>query len=152
MLARTTPPTPRLPRIQSAAWLAAGMLIVMLVAQLFTYESFASVLSVVLPFNDSVLVTIASAKVVVLELLALPFLLNMRLSRLMRFVSAACAIVISVFWFFIVLTNAHVSNSALFGDTLKLPGGAVAAIWAAILLGALIYVCMWSMREAQPRS
>lgn len=152
MSVKATFPTPRPARVQYVAWAAAFMLVVMAVTQLFSFEDYPTVLSAVLPINDQSLIFIASAKIVIVEVFALPFLLGMRLSKLMRAISALLGVAISLFWFFITLTNAHTSNSGLLGDTVSLPGGIVAVLWSSLLLGSIGYVLYWTVRERQSTS
>lgn len=134
-------------RVQYAAWLATGMLVLMLLAQLFSFENFVSILALVLAYNDQQLVAISTALVTAAELFALPYLLGMKLSSLMRVLSAALGGAVVLFWLFTSLTNAHAENSALFGDTLALPGGIVAVLWSLVLIGAYVYVVIHERRR-----
>lgn len=126
--------------------LAAAMVVAMLLAQLFGYEDFPTVLSALLPINDLALTTALGAGVVLAELLALPYLLGMYIGKLMRVFSAVLAGVISVFWLLLSLTNAHAINSGLFSTTLELPGGAVAGIWGMLLSGLYFLVVLADSR------
>lgn len=142
-------PTPRSPLVQYAAWLAAAMTTAMLLAQLFSFENFASVLNLVLSYNDQPLIQVSAAAIVVVELLALPYLLGMKLSLLMRIVSAVFGGITVAFWLLTSLTNAHTENSALFGDTFTLPGGLLAVMWSLILAGAYAYVIAHERRRSR---
>ena len=146
MKIRLTHGAPRSLRIQAVALVAAGMLVVMLVAQLFGYEDFAATLSGVLPINDLPLVKVLGGVLVLAELLALPYLLSMYISPLMRICSALLAVVVGSFWLFVALTNAHASNIGFFSTALKLPGGIVAAVWALMLFGAVFAVILHDSR------
>jgi len=130
----------RNPRTKAAAWVCAGMLTVMLVAQLFSYEDFPSVLNIVLPINEQPLIHLTAALAVIAELLALPYLLGMYLSKLTRGVSGLFAVLAASFWLIVSLTNAHAANSGLFSTTFELPGGLLAAIWTFVLFGTLATV------------
>ena len=116
------------------------MLVLMLLAQLFSFENLASVLTLVLSYNDQSLIKITTALLVTAELFALPYLLGMKLSKLMRIFSAFLGGCVLLFWLLVTLTNAHAANSAIFGDTLTLPGGIVAVAWSILLAGAYVYV------------
>ena len=90
----------RTKRTQAIALVVAALLTIMLVAQLFSYEDFAVTLSALMPYNDNSLLTITAAAVVIAELLALPYLLGMYISTLMRVMSATLAAAVGVFWMF----------------------------------------------------
>src|SRR4051812_47682117 len=108
----------RNPRTRMVAWTCAGLLIVMLVSQLFSYEDFPSTLDILLPINDQPLIHMTAALIVFAELLALPYLLGMYISRLMRVLSVMFAVCAAAFWLIVSLTNAHAANSGLFSTTL----------------------------------
>jgi hypothetical protein len=124
-------------RTWASALVAAVMITVMLLAQLFEYEDFIVILGALLPVNDAASVKVIAALIIVTELLALPFLLNMYLSKLMRVLSAVMAMGVATFWLFTALTNAHANNSGMFSTTIELQGGLVAAMWALILFGTV---------------
>lgn len=136
----------RNPKIMALSFIAAGMMTFMLVAQLFGYEDFAIILSGVLPTNDTRELAIASGMIVMIELVALPYLLRMYISTLMRVLSAVCAFMVSGFWLLTMLTNAHAANSGMFASTLELPGGILAALWAATLFGLICVVTFTDSR------
>ena len=128
------------------SWIVAGMLLVMLLSQLYGYEAFAALLFDIVPFHDSTQTIIFAAFIVTLELLALPYLLEMRLSKLMRFCSAVSGLLVGLFWLFMSLTSAHAANSALFSDTIEVPGGIIAAVWSLILVSCMISVLYLNSR------
>ncbi len=127
-------------RTRAVALGVAAMIIIMLLTQLYGYEDFAATLSAVMPFNDAALLSITAAVIVVAELLTLPYLLGMYLSKLMRILSGCFAAGVSVFWLFTSLTNSHANNSALFSTTLELAGGIFAAAWALLLFSGIAIV------------
>ena len=122
------------------ALIGAAMIVLMLVAQLFGYEDFSIVLSDITAINDARSLSIISAAIVIAELLALPYLLAMYMSRLMRVVSALLAFGVSGFWLLSSLTNSHSENSALFSSTADLAGGLLAALWAFTLFACICRV------------
>lgn len=122
------------------ALVATAMLVAMLVAQLFGYEDLPAILSNLTVSNDSRLFTVMAAVVVLAELLALPYLLGMYISKLLRVVSAAVGFGIASFWLLLSLTNAHVENSGLFSTTLELPGGIVSTLWTFVLFSCICRV------------
>ena len=118
----------------------ASLLVIMLLLQLFGYESLSSLLLVLLPFNDHKLTELLTAALVLAELLAVPYLLAMPLSPAMRVVCAACGAIVTLFWVFTQLTSAHAGNSALFSDTVALPGGLLAFLFSLIMAVGFGYV------------
>lgn len=131
---------PRTKHIAALSYIVAAMVTIMLLAQLYAYEDFASILAAVVSTNDSRAHQAIAAVIVVSELVALPYLLRMYLSRLMRVVSAIAALGVSGFWLITALTNAHAQNIGLFADAVSLPGGLLAALWCLMLIGTVIAV------------
>lgn len=130
----------RTKKTQAIALAVAGLFIVMLLAQLFSYEDFAITLGGLMPFSNSSLLSITAAMVVLTELLALPYLLGMYLSPLMRIVSGSLGAGISVFWMFTSFTNSHAGNSGLFSTTIELPGGILATAWSLLLFVGMVLI------------
>ena len=125
----------------------AVLLLLMLLTQLFGYEGFSSLLAVLLPFNDQPLTDLLTAKLVVVELLALPYLLAMPLSRLMRGLSLLCGAAAITFWLFTSLTSAHAGNAALFSDTVSISGGLLPFLWCLVLAIGFGYVVSADLRS-----
>ena len=132
-----------------AALIAAGILTVMLVCQLYGYENFASVLMVSLPVMDDAQIQIAAAAIVLVELVALPFLLGMYVSPLMRIVSMTCAVLTSLVWLFTALTSSHASNTGLLSDTLTVPGGLLAFVVSIVIFCSISYVLVQDIRHVK---
>lgn len=135
---------------QLFAWIAAGMFVLMLLTQLYQYENFASVLSVILPFNNQIFISLTAAVIVISELASLPYLLAMKLSKLAYVLAGAIAMFISTVWLLINLTNAHAANAGIFGDTLALPGGVMAFLWSAVLVGVTLFVIISDAKTTRP--
>ena len=127
-------------RTRMLALILAGFITIMLVTQLFGYEDFASVLGALMPYNDSSLLKLTAAAVVIAELLALPYLLGMYLSQLMRIVSGFFAATVTVFWLFTSLTSSHASNSGLFSTTLEIPGGIFVTLLSLVVFSCVVLV------------
>lgn len=139
----TITPTYGAPRNRTTITIAvvtAAMFTLMLVSQLFGYEDLASELSSIMAINDIRLLQVVAGVVVLLELLALPYLLGMYLSQLLRFLSAAAGFGVAGFWLLMSLTNAHIENSGIFASTIELPGGVLAALWSFLLFGLICRV------------
>ncbi len=138
-------PTRRI-RTKIVARVCAFIFLTMLLAQLYKYEDFASVLSIVLPVNNQQLSVILAGAIAFAELLAFPYLLGMYVSKLMRALSGLFATLAAVFWLLTTLTNAHASNSAILSTALSLPGGIVSLLWAVLLATTLTYVIVQDSR------
>src|SRR5688500_3072985 len=83
----TPPPRPKTKNVMGVSYLAAGFVAVMAVTQLFTFENFPALITGLWLPGGEVAAKILAAVIVSLEVLALPFLLSMRLSQLFRMVS-----------------------------------------------------------------
>ena len=127
-------------RTKLIARFCAGMLLIMLLAQLYKYDDFASVLSIILPVNNQQTSTILAACIVFAELFSFPYLLGMYVSKLMRVVSAIFATSVISFWLISALTNAHASNSALLSTAVSLQGGVISLLWVVAMASSLVFV------------
>ena len=116
--------------------IASGYLVVLLLAQLFAFEKFPSMLESIGLGDWSTVVAIVLA---LAQLLALPFLIGLKLpTRLVfaSFVSVFVALVLlSVLEVMALISDATI----LFGATLDLPGG----FWSICLLLALWVLYAW---------
>lgn len=135
------------PRLESSRWAAlllAGILIVMLVGQLFTFEKFPDVLQNLGFFSSDASASVASALIVVFELAALPFLLRMRLSILARICSMVAGWTILAYWLVVAIClNVTVNlsdNSSVLGGTISIPVGA----WMITFFMALTVLHGWA--------
>jgi hypothetical protein len=95
----TTPaPIPRSKDVKTVATFYGVLVTVMLVAQLFTFEKFLQLLiDYDLPGGE-VIAYLTAALIVVVELLALPFLLRMSLSPAFRWVSMVAGWLVALVW------------------------------------------------------
>ena len=126
--AQTTPP--RQAKTNYARYVAlvyAGMLVGMAVAQLFEYEDFVPLLqSFGLAGGESAAMVCAGV-IVIAEVFALPFLLRMYVSPLMRVLSMVLGWLVAAIWTYIlvVLTfsvNA-VTDTGMLGTAVTVPSG-----------------------------
>ena len=91
-------PQPRTKNSATVALLLAGILVIMAVGQLFSFEKFIPLIeSYWLPGGHGTAVVVASL-LVTAEVFALPFLLRMRLSTLMRIVSMVAGWLVVAGW------------------------------------------------------
>ena len=122
---------------RAARLLLAGYIIILLLLQLFSFDVFPAMLAGI--GLDGVWSYIAAIALVVVELLALPFLLQMKLSKKFLNVSmisgGVALLVLSILevWAFTA------GQSVLFGATFDLPGGS----WSILLLLALWLLFAW---------
>ena len=101
-----SPTSPLSPSTFYIKWVFTILLIVLACAQLILYEKFVPFI-----YNLHLFVNVASSEVfaafiVVCEVMALPFLLRMSLSKLLRFVSGGCLFLLGVGWFILGLLGA----------------------------------------------
>ena len=134
---KTTSPRKRqLSTPDGARLLLSGYLLVFLLCQLFTFEKFPTLLESI---GLGVMATVAAIILVVLQLLATPSLIGLRVPTRVKKASA-----VSVFGAMLVLTGLEIAaftveRTVLFGATLDLPGGA----WSLCLLAALWALLLW---------
>lgn len=143
----TPAPKPKTSRIRTVSLLLAAILVVMVVAQLFTYEEFANVIKGMwLPLPQWS--PVRAAILVTLEVIALPFLLAMRLSPAMRVVSMVAGWLVAILWLgislWINLNGAIVANSGFLGATIDLPVGWWNVLFC-VSLGVLAGWASWGM-------
>lgn len=130
-------PSPRSEMYKIVAWIYAGVLVLMAVGQLFSFEKFIPLLSDYwLPGGIGTATLIASL-VVVSEVFALPFLLRMPVSVLMRSLSLACSLIAAGLWVFLglvaVVGDTVMTNSGMLGLKVVIPPGSVQLIIAVAL-------------------
>ena len=130
--------------IWAATLYLAFFFVIAAVSQLFAFETFGDIIATYgLPMDD-VFNKVAAALIVTLEVFAIPFLLMMRLSLLMRIVSMVSGWVVLVFWLAVGVWQSTVSfyipNAGLFGAKISLPQGWWLVFYMAALITLLIYV------------
>lgn len=133
----------------------AGLLVVMIVAQLYSFEHFLLIMrDFALPGGVPASYFLA-AFIVAAELLALPFLLRMQLSIAMRWLSMVLGWLVAATWLgiivFLMATESTVTNSGLMGDVVAIAPGVVSVIWALALV-VLASISAWGMWPARPKN
>ncbi len=140
----TPPPTPRTKHIRTISLAFASVLVVMAVAQLFTFEKFPDVISGWWLPGGEVGAQLFAGLLVTFEVIALPFLLSMRLSLAMRILSMVAGWVVVATWLVIVLwqnmTMNVIANSGLLGATVPLSVG----WWSVLCFMGLGIVALWA--------
>jgi hypothetical protein len=137
-------PEPRAELARIAAWVYDAFLTIKAIGQLFAFEKF-------LPLMDSYWLpgghgtgTLVAGLLAMAEVLAVPFLLRMPLSRLMRYFSMGCSVFVPVVW--ILLTSYALakhyalSNGGMFGTAVKVPLGLQLVVAIVLLVLALFVI------------
>lgn len=127
-----------------AAYLYAGLLTVFLLGQLFQFDQFMDLFGNIGFFGSEPFSKIAAAFLIVFELLAIPFLLGMRLSKAFRVLSMVLGWLAAFSWLAIsLLLNLmpnSITNLGLLGTRIELfPGW-----WAVSFCSALVMLAAWS--------
>ncbi len=121
----------------------ACLTIIMLVAQLFTFEDTAPLIESFGLGGGEPFAKVLAGCIVIAELLALPFLLRMRLSPLMRMVSMVSGWVAALWWVYIALfslaAGTSIANVGFFGVVVNIPSGILAVVLATIVASATIW-------------
>jgi hypothetical protein len=143
----TAAPIPKTRNAWLAGLMLAGFFVIMVVGQLFTFEDFPGVMMAMgLPAGET-LAALYAGIVVTLEVLALPFLLGLRLSVAMRVVSMVVGWLVVGVWLGISLLvnlNSAGGDSGLLGATVPLPAGWW-SVWFCLALGILAVWAAWGM-------
>lgn len=140
----TSAPKPKTKNVKKIAILYALILVVFAVSQLFTYESFISLVDSFWLPGGTPSARVVAAVIVIVEVLALPFLLGMRSSVAMRVLSMVCGWLVAFIWLmltlWIMLSVNAISNVGFFGDLVVLTPG----WWAVFFSAALCILSLWS--------
>lgn len=153
IFATATPaPGVRTSDTKKAALLYAGFIVVMLVAQLFTFEAFLVLAKDFnLPVGDTLSLAFP-AFVTVFELFALPFLLRMRVSPAFRWVSMVSGWLVAFAWLlvsvWVVSTYQPVGTIGFLGTI----GALIPGWWAVFVsfaFGILAAWASWGMWPSQ---
>lgn len=144
----TPAPVPKTKDVKRIATFYAAILVIMAVAQLFTFESFLQlVVSFDLPGGPQVAYYTA-ASLIVVEVFALPFLLRMPLSPAFRWVSLVCGWLVAVKWLIVTVWLAvqdnAVSTIGFLGTVVDMMPGWW-AIFISITFGILAGWASWGM-------
>lgn len=135
---------PKTSNVRLVSLSLAAVFVVLAVAQLFKFEDFPGVIAGFwLPGGETV-ARLVAALLVTCEVLALPFLLAMRLSPAMRILSMGLGWLVIAGWLFLALwancTTNVIGSMGIFGATLRIPVG----WWAAFFFVALAVLAGWA--------
>ncbi len=139
---------PRVREAQKVAYLYAAILVIFVLAQLYTFDDFLKLMdSFWLPGGEP-LTHLLAGIIVVSEVFALPFLLSMNLSRLMRVVSMGLSWLVPIIWiklsFWLVFAANAASNIGYLGTVVRLIPGWW-SIFFSLALGILAGWSSWGL-------
>jgi len=139
---------PKTDNVHTVALLFAVILLLMAVAQLFSFEKFVPLIETFgLPGGEAMAVLTAGV-IVVSEVFALPFLLRMRLSPLMRVVSMMCGWLTVASWLVLVIwanvAKPDIETVGFLGTSIDLLLGWWTVVYV-IALGILAAWASWGM-------
>lgn len=144
----SSPTTPKTPNIKPISILYASLLVVFIVAQLFTFEDFVTLIASFWLPGGMTLAYFLSAFIVVAEVFALPFLLSMRVSSAFRFVSMVFGWIVPALWIklglWLIFTDNAVSNIGFLGSLFQLTPGWWNVMFS-VALGILATWASWGM-------
>ncbi len=118
-------PKPKSELYAKIAWIYAALLVVMVVAQLFSFEKFIPLIGDYwLPGGQGTTALVAGL-IVTTEVFALPYLLRMPLSPLMRVCSIGCSFVVPLLWLWLslhaLLDSSVGTNGGILGVKVAIP-------------------------------
>jgi len=148
-------PKPKTEAAKQVSLFYAAFLTIMLVAQLFTFDTFIElIVSFSLPISTA-LIAALPAIIVATELFALPFLLRMRISAAFRWVSMACGWLVALLWtavtFYLAVSATQVETVGFFGTVIELIPGWW-AVFVSLLFASMAAWSSWGlMSEANTK-
>lgn len=129
---------------QKIAYIYAFVLVIFVICQLFTYDDFIRLIESFWLSGSLQLANFLGCLIVTSELFALPFLLRMDLSPLMRIISMVLGWIAPIIWLVLMLwinlTINAISNVGFFGSLVRLTPG----WWAVYLSFAMCILAVWS--------
>ena len=149
VFAQTTPsPIPKTKDVRRMATFYAAILVVMAVAQLFTFDDFLKLVTDFgFPGGQRAGYFLASFLVTV-EVFAIPFLLRMPLSPAFRWLSLLCGWLVAVIWakitIWLVIKDGIVGNVGFLGTAIQVVPG-IWAVFISIVFAILAAWATWGM-------
>ena len=149
LLRKTTPaPKPRTEESRQIAYAYAILLIVLVLCQLFTFDKFLTLLQGFAFPGGDVTAHLVGSLIVVSEVFALPFLLELNLSPLMRVVSMVFGWIVPLIWFklalWLIFSVTTVTNTGLLGTVVDIvPGWWM--VYISVALGMMAAWASWGL-------
>lgn len=152
MFASVTPaPVPKTKNVTTISIFLAAILVVMAVAQLFSFEEFLLWMASLTLFPNDSVASLVAALIVVSEVFALPFLLRLQTSPLMRVFSMGCGWLVAGTWLvltsWMVFFGEGVTNVGFLGDVVELTPG----WWAVFMSLSLAILSAWASWGMWPK-
>lgn len=148
----TPAPVPKTKDVRRIATFLAGVFVVMAVAQLFTFEEFLVLVEGFGFASGPGFAHLFTAVLIAAEVFAIPFLLRMRLSPLLRWVSVGMGWIAAALWVFVavwlVFHEGFVTNVGFIGAVAEMMPGWW-AIFMSIALAILVGWASWGMWPAK---
>lgn len=158
LLAQTSLPVkPKNQSIQIASLALAGILIVMVVSQLFAFEDFVPLIYHFGLFGGQPEAKILASFLVTAEVFALPFLLRMYVNPLMRVVSMVLGWFVAGLWFYMTIVatggGKMLNDSGFLGTAVTVPVGWWSVVFAMGLVALTAWVSwgLWPLRNKHQR-
>lgn len=108
---------------QVAGIVYAGVLTLLALAQLYTFEKFIEILPSAVSSEGGVALYLLAPLIVVLEIFSLPYLLRLTVSPAFRFVSRVFGWLVPIFWVGIgILSGVAIENTGILGDVIAVAG------------------------------
>lgn len=149
IFAKATPArTVRTSDTQRVIYAYVFVLVILILCQLFTYDGFLRLLESFWLPGGIPTAHILGSFIIVCELFALPFLLRMDLSHLMRIISMVLSWLVPAIWLFLALwinlTVNAISNVGFLGAVVQIVPGWW-AVYISIAMGLLAIWCSWGL-------
>lgn len=133
------------------AFVLAFLYLLVIVTQLFTYESFAGVVSGFVLIGGQAMVSTIAFCLPLLEAASLPYLISMKLPERYRNISKWAAIITPIVWFVIAVWQnvspaVDKTNTGIFGATIPTTVG----LWAILFTGLWIWA-IYLVKNELPR-
>lgn len=146
-----SPTTPLSPTVISFVWLLTAVVIVMATTQLITYEKFVPLIQDYQLLQDPAFGKVFAALIVLSEVMAVPFLLRMSISPLLRVVSAGSLMLMGGAWLVLgvwhMTATSAATSAGIFGSLLQHGLHAdITVIYGAILVLAGV-MAVWLLRR-----
>ncbi|HEX6462554.1 MAG TPA: S26 family signal peptidase [Candidatus Saccharimonadales bacterium] len=140
----TAPPQLAEPRLYWVPIVTGGLLVILVLAQLGTFEEFAIAVGSYGLFTGRG-AAIFAIIIAALEILALPALFRLTLSSAIRYISTGAILAAPILWFlllaFVFVTGLPVENAGLFGGLIVLP----VALYTVLLSSSILFMAIASL-------
>lgn len=145
-----SPVSPVSPTTFLLCWGIVGVLIVMASLQLIAYEKFVPIIQNYHLFDNPSTSQIFSAFIIITEVMAMPFLLRMRVSPLLRSLSAGCLVLTVLWWLTLgiygTFIDSSITKTGLLGGFLSSTSSFIVLAFA-ILLAVVSVMVIWRLRS-----